>query len=254
MMSTSTSVIVLTCGGVLLVIDIILLLIGCCWWRSKKRKEKERHLAQPEFVPLLCQPEPLLTTTPTTLVTSQTSIREFEIPHLNQRQTAVKEMAIQPKSILGSGLDPFQYGGRKRVTLANKPKLGFELHYDFRSTQLKVNLKGLKNVLNIINEQIQVTIIMSHTTIIYDSSKVSGPNADLSEEYPFPLDSMEISSDPPITVKFNVWHVDKNARKTPYGYVEVEIEDILTKMKNITSNKGMIQSCLLYTSPSPRDS
>jgi len=221
------------------VIDIVLLLLGCCWWRSKKREEKERHLAQPEFVPLLCQPGPLAST-PTMLVTSQTSMRDFEIPHLNkERETAVKEMAIQPKSVLGCGLDPFLYGGTKRVTLTNKPKLAFELYYDFRTTQLKVKLNGLKNMQKYIDEQIQVTILMSHTTIIYGSSKVDGPDSDMNEEYPFPLDSMEISSDPPITVKFNVWHIDKNSRKTPYGYVQVEIEEVLTKMNNITSNKGL---------------
>lgn len=58
---------------------------------------------------------------------------------------------------------------------------------------------------------------------------MDAPDAIFNEEYPFPLESMEISADPPITAKFNVWYIDKNSRKNPYGYVQVNIEDILSQ-------------------------
>ena len=54
------------------------------------------------------------------------------------------------------------------------------------------------------------------------------------------MESMELSSDPPVTCKFNVWHVDSSSRKRPYGFINVNIEDVMTRMTNIAAaNKSM---------------
>ncbi|XP_066916303.1 synaptotagmin-9-like [Clytia hemisphaerica] len=245
MVSFGVSLALLVSGVVFFIVDIFLMVLAYCWWRRKK-KEKELEAKAPERVPLFHQPGPL-TIPPTSPVTAQTDIQEFAIPKLIERRKNKLAALVKPANILESGLDPVQYGGTLKITMKNKPKLGFEFIYDFRSTQLKVALAGLKNIKKFINEQILVTISMSHSTILYHSSKVEGSDPVMSEEYPFPLDSMEISSDPPIICKFNVWHVDKNSGKRPYGFVEVKIEDVLTKMNNIQTQGNVIWRNIILT-------
>ena len=243
MLLSSVSVTLLICGVVFLVVDVVILLIGCLWWRKKKKqRDKERRVMDQEgatYVPLI-KPNPGPFTTP---IKAQSDVREFEIPKLstNVRRDRSKwyDFGADEKpvsKILDSGLDPVQYCTPQQRILKNKPKVGFEFFYDFRTTQLKVTLHALKNIQRYIDEKISVTVLMSHSTILYHSAKVNAPNPVVNEEYPFPMDSMEISSDPPITCKFNVWHIDSSSLKRPYGFVEVNIEDVLTKMTNIGSS------------------
>lgn len=223
------------CGGVLLLIDAFIFVLCFCWWRWKK-KERERKLNNPEYVPLFRT----ISSPPTTPVTTQTNISEFAIPILKplEKKSKHEKLNKKPLNLIDSGLDPLQYSTGQRITLKNKPKVGFQFFYDFRSTQLKITLVALQNITKFMNEQMMVTILMSNTKVLYHSSKVEGPDAIFNEEYPFPLDSMEISLDPPITAKFNIWHVDRQSKKRPFGFVQVKIEDILTQMNNITPDQG----------------
>ena len=88
-----------------------------------------------------------------------------------------------------------------------------------------------------------MTVMMSNSSIVFHSTKMDAPNYVVNEEYPFPMDSIEISSDPPISCKFNVWHIDSSSYKRPYGFVKVNIEDVLTRMTNIgSSDKSKIHN------------
>ena len=111
MVSQGVSLGLLVSGILFLFVDIFLLVLGYCWWRRKK-KEKELESKAPECVPLFQQPGPL-SIPPTSPVTAQTDIRDFEIPKLKERR--MKKMAdiVKPTSnILDTGLDPVQYGGK----------------------------------------------------------------------------------------------------------------------------------------------
>ena len=47
---------------------------------------------------------------------------------------------------LDSGLDLQQYYAMQKRSIKGKPKLSFEFYYDFRTTQLKVNLHSMCNI------------------------------------------------------------------------------------------------------------
>ena len=113
--------------------------------------------------------------------------------------------------------------------LSSIPRLGFELYYHFRTTEIQISLKSGKYLPEYVNEQIVISVIMSHCSAIYHTARYDGPNPTFNEDFRFPMESMQISSDPPIKVKFNVWTVDKYSRKNPYGYIEANIEEIFTQ-------------------------
>lgn len=235
----------ITAGVVFLFVDVVLIVGFCIYWRRKKKAEQD-ELDEREI--LIIKGDPLKNV-PVKPVKAQADI--FQIP-LNQIEKDGDQMTLKQTSLgrqasirrtwggIGTGkLDISSYSSSSnKRTLSSIPRLGFEFFYDFRTTQLKITLKAVKNLKKYFNEQVIVSILMSHSPIVYHSSKVDSNDAIFNEEYPFPLDSMEISSDPPITAKFNVWYIDKNSRKNPYGYVEVNIEDVLSKTGISANGEG----------------
>ncbi|XP_057292113.1 synaptotagmin-10-like [Hydractinia symbiolongicarpus] len=206
-------------AAIFFIVDAILIVLCLVWWY---RKWRDGNVAESEEQPLINIPtEPEYQTKEIRLPTSE----PFNIPSL-KRENTKKEL-----SKIGS-IDKSIYRKKEKI-----PALCFELFYDLRKSEVHVTLEEGKHLPEYINEQIIVSVLMSHCFTVYQTVRVDGPNPTFNEIFRFPLDSMQISSDPPITLKFNVWTISDQFNKNPFGFTEVNIEDIFNEA-GLTPIKG----------------
>jgi len=215
-------------GIVFLLIDIIIAVVFCLYLIAKKKKEKKKNedLEMERLLKIKSNP---LQIPPTVSVDYSPDI--FQIPQFSPSKDTSKRWNFD--------IDKYPKKRRERP-LSNIPRLCFELSYNFRSVELNINLFSAKNLPNNWNEQVMISILMSHCSKIYHTSRVDGPNPIFDEDFQFPLESVQISSDPPVMLKFNIWTVDRYSRKHPFGYLESSIEDILTS-NGLSPIKGKAQ-------------
>ena len=215
-------------------VDMLLVVAYFIWlWKKRSKKEENKF----EYQNLIDINSHILSKgTPTKRVQYSPDI--FEIPGRvvsiqgNQRNLQLKPMpSLHRSKYRRTGvldIDKYEKLSTKRK-LSSIPRLGFELFYYFRTTDMQVSLRNGKYLPDYVNEQIIISVTLSKSNSVYHTARYDGPNPSFDEEFRFPLESMEISSDPPIVLKFNVWTVDKFSRKNPYGYVEANIEEIFTQ-------------------------
>lgn len=202
-------------GVIFLLIDLMLAVL-CGLYLYQKFHEKRVETAEQPVIKI--RPKPWMKPPVKEI---EYSPDHFRIPQLTPTKAKNWDFNI----------DIRKYSRRsdKKRTTAVIPRLCFELSYNFRTTALQVFLICGRDLPELDEQEILVSVLMSHDTLSFQSKCVDGPDPVFNERFNFPLESMQISSDPPVTLKFNVWAVDRFSQKRPFGFVEANIEEILTK-------------------------
>lgn len=205
----------LVAGVIFLLIDLMLV-VFCGLYLYQKFHEKRVETAEQPLIKISQKPW------------MKPPVKEIEYTPDHFR---IPQLSPTKKKNWDFNIDIRKYSRRsdKKRTTAVIPRLCFELSYNFRTTALQIFLICGRDLPDLTEQEILVSVLMSHDTLTFQSKRVDGPDPVFDENFSFPLESMQISSDPPVTLKFNVWTVDRFSQKSPFGFVEANIEEILTK-------------------------
>ncbi|XP_065676226.1 synaptotagmin-9 [Hydra vulgaris] len=216
----------LVAGSLFLALDF-LIFVAYIIWRQKKRKDKE--IKTKDEVENLIDINPNEMTKKNMWINMSDS-DGFLIPcktieiNGDKRRLRPKKIPFTKEKEDGY-LDATQYDYRTRKRQNGIPMVSFELFY--RIGELKVIIRKGKQLTG---DRFSISVMLSNSTLSYNTSYVNGPDPVFNETFRFPLQIEDISADPPVQLKLNIWSLEKlSEEKKPFGLVKASVEEILIK-------------------------